>query len=330
MTFPYRTAIDEEIRAAMRRHLLREKRCEHLLAAEDSLGKEAFEPYTGFPLVAGITTNGVGDSAELLRLLRRKITMVSLDVHGTLVTRNQCDDFSHAGHFREISAGAKSAGLPLVMVSAMPSREGEGVARLLGLLGNPAVYELGHVLTLAVLQCDPYINQAVTLEMEDALDDLRRWLRRDILPTLPGVFREPKVVIVSLNTRGASTDARKWLIDQIAGRMDKTRMPLQVSTSDATLDIGGVGISKITGLRSLASDLGLGSIDGHIIAVGDSLNDVDLLDAARPGLLGCPSNAHAQVQVYVEEHGGIASGSQCLAGTIECLMRLAWRNANGK
>jgi hydroxymethylpyrimidine pyrophosphatase-like HAD family hydrolase len=218
-----------------------------------------------------------------------------------------------------ISTPAKEAGAKLIMASAAPTRELQRVASLLDLGDQPAVAELGHVIMPAVLQAPPRLASSVTPEMHMVLLDLKRWLVNEGLP--PGVFLEPKTILVSLNWSQAPQE-RDRLVETIQGYIGKHGLPLYVSVSDATLDVGINGVNKASGLSTVITGFASKAEGMNILAVGDSRNDMDLLTVSSPGMCGCPTNSHPTVKEYVKAQGGIVSEYPNLAGTLDALSQL--------
>lgn len=250
-------------------------------------------------------------------------TVIALDVHGTLISRNQMDDLRVVQAFRQMISGpAKEAGAKVIMASAAPTRELQRVACLLDLGDQTAVAELGHVIMPAVLEAPPRLSSKVTPELHRVLLDLKRWLISDGLP--PGVFLEPKTILVSLNWSQVPQECDK-LVESITGYIGKHGLPLYVSVSDATLDVGIDGVNKASGLSSVITGLESGAEGMNILAVGDSRNDMDLLNVSSPGLCGCPSNSHPTVKEYVIAQGGIVSEYPNLAGTLDVLSQFIER-----
>ena len=250
-------------------------------------------------------------------------TIIALDVHGTLISRTQADDLRVVQAFRRMISGpAKEAGAKLVMASAAPTRELQRVASLLDLGDQPAVAELGHVIMRAVLGTPPRLACDVTPEMQLALLDLKRWLVNEGLP--PGIFLEPKTILVSLNWSEAPQE-RDGLVESIQGYIDKRGLPFYVSVSDATLDVGIDGVNKASGLSRVIASLRRSDEGMHILAVGDSRNDMDLLQVSFPGLCGCPANSHPLVKAFVSAQGGVVSEYPTLAGTLDALSQLIQR-----
>ena len=255
-------------------------------------------------------------------------TVIALDVHGTLISRNQMDDLRVVEVFRQmISRPAKEAGAKVIMASAAPTRELQRVASLLDLGDQPAVAELGHVIMPAVLEAPPQLSSNVTPEIHRMLLDLKRWLVNEGLP--PGVFLEPKTILVSLNWSQAPQECDR-LVESIKGYIGKHGLPLYVSVSDATVDVGIDGVNKASGLSTLITGLASGAEGMNILAVGDSRNDMDLLNVSFPGLCGCPANSHPTVKEHVSAQGGIVSEYPNLAGTLDALSQLIERIAPQK
>ena len=152
--------------------------------------------------------------------------------------------------------------------------------------------------------------------------DLKRWLVTEGLP--PGIFLEPKTVLVSLNWSQAPQELDR-LVECIQGYISKHGLPLYVSVSDATLDVGIDGISKASGLSTVITGLGPGAGEINILAVGDSRNDMDLLRISVPRLRGCPSNSHPTVKEHVNAQGGVVSEYPNLLGTLDALSQLIER-----
>ena len=250
-------------------------------------------------------------------------TVIALDVHGTLISRNQADDLGVVQTFRQlISRPATESGAKVILVSAAPTRELQRVASLLDLGNQPAVAELGHVIMPAVLAAPPGLASGVTDELYRALLDLKRWLGVEGLP--PGIFLEPKTVLVTLNCSQASQE-RDRLAELIQGYIDERGLPLYVSMSDATLDVGIAGLNKASGLATVMTSLGAGAAGVNIVAVGDSRNDLDLLKVASAGLCGCPANSHPTVKDFVRAQGGVVTEQPNLAGTLDALSQLIER-----
>jgi HAD superfamily hydrolase (TIGR01484 family) len=57
----------------------------------------------------------------------------------------------------------------------------------------------------------------------------------------------------------------------------------------------------------------------HILAVGDQFNDLNMLEGAVAGLVGCPSNAIPEVQAVVRRKNGFIAQRPAPEGTLDAL-----------
>jgi hypothetical protein len=251
-----------------------------------------------------------------------RLRAIGLDVHGTLIGRTLAHDLEVVKSFRtDFAQPARQAGVPVIMVSAMPSREGEEVARLLDLRRHPALYELGHFYTSSLLDEPPRLSPLVSTEARESLHDLKGLLLSrayDLAAT--GVQLEPKVLLVSLNVRQTTSSEKRRLIERIDGHITTWRLPLQIHRSDATIDVGALGVSKATAFHRLLEEVGYAP--GNIAVCGDSRNDLDLLELGTNGMVGCPSNADERVKRFVKDSHGVISRYPYLRGTLDALQRM--------
>jgi HAD superfamily hydrolase (TIGR01484 family) len=63
----------------------------------------------------------------------------------------------------------------------------------------------------------------------------------------------------------------------------------------------------------------LGVPKGNIIAVGDGVNDITMLDGSVTPLVGCPANASREVIAAVRAAGGVVAEAASAAGTLHIL-----------
>ncbi len=75
--------------------------------------------------------------------------------------------------------------------------------------------------------------------------------------------------------------------------------------------------SKARVLKKCAGLLGVDSL--NIIAIGDGINDVSMLDGSAASMVGCPSNACCEVTDTVASAGGLIADSEAAAGTVQIL-----------
>ena len=77
---------------------------------------------------------------------------------------------------------------------------------------------------------------------------------------------------------------------------------------------------KGTAMREVARQLGLGA--DHTFAIGDSHNDLDMLDLGMAAHIACPANACDEIKHHVANQGGYVAQSTSSKGTIEALFAL--------
>jgi phosphoserine phosphatase len=252
------------------------------------------------------------------------VSTVAFDNHGTLSARDVPDNLALVRQFRAlVSAVVKAAGIRIVVVSAMPSREGEALARLLALQGQIFIYELGHLYTPAVLEVPPQVGPAVTPEVHEALFELKRWLEFEPLP--PSMYIEPKRLLLSVHVGHATAMEKQCWLAKLHEQIATRGMPLQLHASDATMDIGACGLDKATAYAMVRESLHLPA--GRLAAFGDSVNDVELLRIAGWRRCGCPRNAAEPVKVLVRHQQGFVSPYPYLRGTLDTLEALLQAHA---
>ena len=74
---------------------------------------------------------------------------------------------------------------------------------------------------------------------------------------------------------------------------------------------------KGSSLSQVASDYGIGT--AACFAIGDSHNDLEMLDHAHAGMIACPSNAVDAVKTKVTDQGGFLAPSDHATGAMEAL-----------
>lgn len=84
---------------------------------------------------------------------------------------------------------------------------------------------------------------------------------------------------------------------------------------------------KGTAMREIARQLGFGP--ERTFAIGDSHNDLDMLDHSMAAHIACPANACEDVREHVADLGGYVAQSSASQGTIEALTDLFHSNGGG-
>jgi hydroxymethylpyrimidine pyrophosphatase-like HAD family hydrolase len=87
------------------------------------------------------------------------------------------------------------------------------------------------------------------------------------------------------------------------------------------VDVRLVPYTKGLALGDLAD--GLGVDHAEVLAIGDGLNDISMLDGAVIGMSGCPANAKPEVMEVVHRNRGHISSLKALAGTIDVIKSTA-------
>ncbi len=90
---------------------------------------------------------------------------------------------------------------------------------------------------------------------------------------------------------------------------------LKVLRFDRTLALLDIPFTKGLAVAEIARHLHL--TKESILAVGDGLNDLSMLDGTVAGMTGCPRNARADVMKAVAETGGHIAEAPALVGTLE-------------
>jgi HAD superfamily hydrolase (TIGR01484 family) len=104
-------------------------------------------------------------------------------------------------------------------------------------------------------------------------------------------------------------------LPRIAATLESQRLPIRVTTSGGPyLEVTSTGNSKLRGMRILAHRLDC-DID-HILAIGDNVNDVEML--AHAGVSVAVANAPASVRRMVDYVSGFIAGE----GVVDCLRLL--------
>ncbi len=93
----------------------------------------------------------------------------------------------------------------------------------------------------------------------------------------------------------------------------------QISGNNDWTFILHASFSKAKILKKCAQLLGVAL--NHVIAIGDGMNDITMLDGSVTNYVGCPANASPDVLRTVRNAGGIVSVEHEAAGTIEIIKK---------
>lgn len=108
----------------------------------------------------------------------------------------------------------------------------------------------------------------------------------------------------------------EWIVNHI-GPMVAEMPALSWQRNSIYLRFGHRDFQKGSSLSEVAGLIGVGR-DGRF-AMGDSHNDLEMLDPAHAGMIACPGNAVAEIRATVEERGGYVAERAHGAGALEAL-----------
>jgi len=213
--------------------------------------------------------------------------LVATDLDGTLVR----SDGTVSPRTTAAIARIEAAGVPFVMVTGRPPRWMEGIAEATGHRGlavcanGALVYDLH---AARVVRTDLLSGEAA-LGVVDAL-------RRE----LPGITfaverHELAGDVIKLLARHEKLTADELLASARGAVGDAAT--LTHSSAEGLLEISAAGVSKASGLASLAAEFGVEAAD--VIAFGDMPNDLPML--AWAGRAVAVANAHPEVLAAADE-----------------------------
>ncbi len=145
------------------------------------------------------------------------------------------------------------------------------------------------------------------------LKKLKQWVEHETAAVW-GIQKEEPAGIV------ASTASE---MDMIVARIDQEiahHPELSYQRNGIYLRFSHHGYHKGTAMLEVARLMGLSSED--TFAIGDSHNDLDMLDPAMAGLLACPANACHEVKRRVKDVGGYVAQKEASHGVVEALEAL--------
>ena len=242
------------------------------------------------------------------------VRLVATDLDGTLVR----SDNTVSERTRRAIAMVEAAGVPFIMVTGRPPRWMSQIADATGHRGiavcanGAVVYDLH---TETVLRTDLFTAGAaleVVTALRDALPDIAFAVERHDAPfghELAYVPRwdsnDPKELgpveqlltagVIKLLARHEAMDADQLLAAARAAVGDGAT--LTHSSADGLVEISAAGVSKASGLASLAAEHGVLAAD--VIAFGDMPNDLPMLAWAGRGY--AMANAHHSVLAECDE-----------------------------
>ena len=255
--------------------------------------------------------------------------LVATDLDGTLLG----SDGDVSARTREVLRRVEQAGVPFVMVTGRPPRWMSMVSeqtghRGLAVCANGAlVYDLHREEVVRSSLLDAAAASEVAQALRAELPELGFAVERT-----DGTFGHENAYLPSFEHPGAQVQALAELLsgdsvkllarhptmnpDELLAAATRTvgdGVTLTHSSSEGLLEISAAGITKATGLASLADDLGIEA--AHVIAFGDMPNDLPML--AWAGRSVAVANAHPDVVAAADE----VTGSNDEHGVAQVLKR---------
>ncbi|MEV6770978.1 HAD family hydrolase [Nocardia sp. NPDC051030] len=247
--------------------------------------------------------------------------MVATDVDGTLID-----------HREQVSARTKAAvdnliadGVPFVLATGRPPRwidpvvEGLGYAPLCVCANGAVIYDSANDRILATYTLDvdtlawaadiaerllpgcglaaervgSSAHDAATPQFVSSPEYEHAWLNPDDTEVSRAeVISAPAIKMLIRLSGASSADMRAVLEPALAGRADLT-----YSTDNGLIELSAPGVTKATGLASVAQRLGVQH--ATLIAFGDMPNDVPMLRMAGHGV--AMANAHPEAKAAADE-----------------------------
>ncbi len=142
------------------------------------------------------------------------------------------------------------------------------------------------------------------------LKRIQRWVESETAAVWGMQENEPAGIV-------ASTASEMGAIVRMIDAEIQAKPLLSYQRNGIYLRFSHAGYHKGTAMAELARMLGLTA--ENTFAIGDSHNDLDMLDRSMAALLACPGNACEEVKQRVAESGGYVARSAASVGTIEAL-----------
>jgi hydroxymethylpyrimidine pyrophosphatase-like HAD family hydrolase len=246
--------------------------------------------------------------------------LIALDLDGTSVRYDPCLEMD-PDLMQYINSVRRLCGIKWVMNSDRYTDTMVGIARLLEPEGRPA----------AILSCQRFIH---LLDGENNYFPFNQWneqqklLHKDIWDNISPFFNvwrkeiEKKFTIIDCIINDL-VFAYMVPAEQIHGLRELMREfvkpwpDAQVSGNQEWTFILHSSFSKGRVLSKSAEILGLSN--HNIIAIGDGINDISMLNGLLTPMVGCPANASREVIEVVTEAGGVVADSGVAAGTVQVL-----------
>jgi HAD superfamily hydrolase (TIGR01484 family) len=250
------------------------------------------------------------------------IKLLITDLDGTLIGPH--DEYAIYEQFRErINTLKKSGDAKWAVITGRSPGSFKTVFKPLSFIGATPDYLVArHAFIYSVVggQLQPHIIWNARVRKRIASDrKLCRKLLKECLKAVRAQFRRTQVVILEkqrlcIRFRDASTVApAAKLIRSIVS----IHSGLHVFEYNNEVEVRSVPATKGAAASELARRLNVP--ETHILAIGDGLNDISMLDGSVAGMTACPANAKMHVMETVSNTNGHISSKAVLAGTVDAI-----------
>lgn len=145
------------------------------------------------------------------------------------------------------------------------------------------------------------------------LQKLRRWVESETAAVWGVQDNEPAGIVAS------TVSEMEFIVNKIEEEINR-KAGLSYQRNGIYLRFSHQQYHKGSAMAEVARRCGVSR--QKVFAIGDSHNDLDMLDPKMAGLLACPGNACAEVKEQVIASGGYAAKMAASAGAIEALCEL--------
>jgi HAD superfamily hydrolase (TIGR01484 family) len=253
--------------------------------------------------------------------MERKIEIVLIDIDDCLLpTENQETENFGGGidKIRDYVKMAKEGEFPNIAFCTGRDRNYvEAVAFSTGRPNSWSVIESGIALFNPTTKAMP-INPALTPEVKEAFERIRRERLPEILKKFPGLFDYPGNMInialerqygVDLSIEECYEAIRQELSDL------ESQGLVTIHHSKIAVDISPPGIDKSSGVQFL-SEYTRVNLD-HVLGIGDSRGDFPMLKLV--GYVGCPANASEECKELIIAKEGYISPFKHACGVADVI-----------
>lgn len=260
-----------------------------------------------------------------------RIRLVAVDLDGTLLGGTE----GRYGIFPEgISALRRAVGMQAA-VAIVTGRDFEFVPELLKTEGVQWSQEQWPHLIIAEERCeyrlqngqyapDSEWNEEIRVlergHFEQISDGVNQLLSSRIASIDPGACRRTEVLEAErgfIEIRFTDANAARAAEPLLAAMLAQSLLPYKTVRNAADISIRYLSVGKGAMLQRACQRLGIAAEE--VLAIGDSANDLSMLDG-RFGFVGAaPGNADDEVKAAVRARGGVVSESRYAKGVAEIL-----------